>query len=52
MSAKALPYRRYTHEDDQALIAAYAAGQPLHVIAQQLGRTAIAVETRLTSSPA
>ena len=47
MSAKALPYRRYTLEDDQRLIVAYAAGQPLRRIAQQLGRTTIAVETRV-----
>ena len=47
VSAKALPYRRYTPEDDQRLIVAYAAGQALRRIAQQLGRTTIAVETRI-----
>lgn len=47
MSTKIFPYRRYTPEEDQALMVAYAAGRPLHVIAQQLGRTTIAVETRV-----
>ena len=47
VSTKTYPYRRYTPEDDQALIAAYVTGQPLRRIAQQLGRTTIAVETRI-----